>query len=348
VPEQSKERPFRLGLIGTGAVSRIIHVPGALASPHVTIAALVDPVVARAERLARDFGISPIIAPDAAGILAHVDGVLIATPNHTHCNIAVACLRGGVSCLVEKPLATSVAEAEEMCKTAEETGKVLAVGYTTRFRDEVVLLKELLDARYFGTIRRFHYQEGTVGGWSPVSGYISDRKASGGGVLIVVGTHFIDRMLYWFGYPESSELVDDSRGGPEAHCLARFHYNKWGAPFEGTLLLSKIVSMKAGLVIETERGNVIFPMGRAPLYFQPHDNPKIRLVLSPSGRRTFPLEKGDAQLEIENFAQACRGLVTPMVDGRQGALSVRLFNELYDRHTPLHERWAEPNKMAAE
>lgn len=341
------ERSFRLGLIGTGAVARVIHVPGALASPRVVIAALVDPVVARAEQLARDYGISPIIAPDAAGIFANVDGVVIATPNDTHCDIAVSFLRHGIPCLVEKPLATSVGDAEMMCKAAEETGRVLAVGYTTRFRDEVVLLKELLEAGYFGAIRRFHYQEGSVGGWSPVSGYIADRKASGGGVLMVVGTHFIDRMLYWFGYPDTCDLVDDSNGGPEAHCIARFHYRKWDTSFEGTLLLSKTVAMKAGLVIETERGDIIFPMGRAPLYFRPRDNEKVTTVLCPSAHRTFPLAKGDAQLQIENFVDACRGKGAPMVDGRQGLLSVRLLRALYERRTPLPERWVQTQKVAA-
>ena len=170
-------------------------------------------------------------------------------------------------CLVEKPLATTVADAEEMCAAAEASGKVLAVGYTTRFRDEVLLLHDLLQSNYFGAVRQFHYQEGTVGGWSPLSGYIADRTASGGGVLTVVGTHFLDRMLYWFGYPDSCHLTDDSQGGPEAHCLASFHFERQQGPLEGTLLLSKTVNLKAGLAIETERGDVIFPMGRSPLFF---------------------------------------------------------------------------------
>jgi predicted dehydrogenase len=340
--------PFRLGVIGAGAVTNVVHVPGALASPHITIAALVDPVVERTEKIARSYGISPTIARDAADIFSRVDGVVIATPNHTHCEIAVSCLRAGIPCLVEKPLATSVEDAEKMCKAAEETRMVLAVGYTTRFRDEVVLLKELLESRYFGAVRRFHYQEGTVGGWSPVSGYIADRKASGGGVLVVTGTHFVDRMLYWFGYPDSCELTDDSKGGPESHCLARLRFGTCGSPFEGTILLSKTVPIKGGIAIETERGTLIYSMNRAPIYFRPKDNDSIVETISPSGRRQFPLEKSDAQLEIENFAQACRGAAAPMVDGRQGLLSVRLITELYERRKPLRERWVECEKLAAQ
>lgn len=340
--------PFRLGLIGAGAVTNVLHIPGALASPRVAITALVDPVVARAEQLARKWGLAPKIAPRVEDILDIVDGVVIATPNHTHCAIALTCLNAGVACLVEKPLATTVADAEEMCAAAEKTGKILAVGYTTRFRDEMLLLKELLDTNYFGAIRRFHFQEGTVGGWSPLSGYIADRKATGGGVLAVVGTHFVDRMLYWFGYPESCRLVDDAKGGPEAHCLATFSFKKWGSSFDGTLLLSKIVQLKAGLVIEAEKGDVILLGGRSPLIFQPRDNPKLRLTIGPKGPRVFTPAKEDAQLEIENFVDACQGKAAPAVDGRQGLLSVRLLSELYAKRSALPERWDETLARAAE
>ncbi len=334
---QLVDTPFRLGLIGAGAVTREMHMQGALASERVTVTALVDPVVARAERLAWDFGIRPKIAARVEDILGDVDGVMIATPNNTHRDIAVACLNAGIPCLIEKPLATTTADAEAICEAAAASGRVAAVGYTTRFRDEVVLLKELLDSRHFGSVKRYHYQEGTVGGWTPASGFISDRTAAGGGVLVTTGTHFIDRMLYWFGYPDSASLVDDSKGGPESHCLATFRHTNWGAPVEGTLLLSKIVPLKAGLAIETDRGRVIFPMGRAPLHFLPNDEPRIQTTITRNGPKLFSSVKSDSQLEIENFIDACRGKGPPMVDARAGLLSVKLFEDVYRTRTPLPE-----------
>jgi predicted dehydrogenase len=243
-------------------------------------------------------------------------------------------------------LATTIHDAEEICHAARDAGKTLAVGYSTRFRDEVPLLHELLRTQYFGNVRRFHYQEGTIGGWSPASGYIADRNAAGGGVLTVVGTHFLDRMLYWFGYPESCSLLDDGKNGPEAHCLARFQFNTWGTRFEGTLLLSKIVQLKPGLVIDTEQGDIVFPMGRSPLYFQPRDNPGLRMVVGPRGPRIFSLSKDDFQLELENFVDACRGRASPLVDGDQALQSVRLLDELYRSRSPLPESWAATREKA--
>jgi predicted dehydrogenase len=321
-------------------------MPGALASPQVAVTAIVDSSVERAGQLARDYGVPAKIAARVEDVFSDVDGVVIATPNATHRDIAVSCLNAGIPCLVEKPLATTVADADAMCAAAEKAGKVLAVGYTTRFRDEVLLLHDLLAAHEFGKIYGFHYQEGSVGGWSPVSGYIADKTASGGGVLTVVGTHFLDRMLYWFGYPDRCSLTDDSAGGPEAHCLACFQYTSWGDPFEGTLLLSKTVGLKAGLAIRAERGDIIFPMGRSPLYFQPRSNPSLRTILVPRGPRTFSWDKNDFQLEIENFADACRGKSRPIVDGREGLRSVQLLNALYENRNPLKEAWLDHQGLA--
>jgi predicted dehydrogenase len=333
------EIPFRLAIVGAGAVTREMHLRGALESRRVLVSALVDPVTARAERLAWDFGISPKIAARVEDIVKDVDGAMIATPNNTHRAIAVSCLEAGVPCLIEKPLATTVADAQAICAAAEAAGKVVAVGYTTRFRDEVVLLKELLESRYFGRVTRYHYQEGSVGGWTPASGFIADRHAAGGGVLVGTGTHFINRMLYWFGYPESCRLVDDSRGGPDSHCVASFRNATWGDEFNGTLLLSKTVPLKAGLVIEAERGTIIFPMGRAPLHFMPRGESRIRTVIARNGTKLFSTEKSDSQMEIENFVDACGGKAAPMVDGHEALLSVKLIEELYQHRTQLAETW---------
>lgn len=216
------EALFRLGMVGAGAVTRTLHMPGALTSPLVAVTAIVDSSVERAGQLARDYGVAAKIAPRVEDVFAEVDGVVIATPNATHRDIAIACLKAGIPCLVEKPLATTVADAEAICAAAETAKKVLGVGYTTRFRDEVLLLNDLLAAREFGQIKSFHYQEGSVGGWSPVSGYIADKTASGGGVLTVVGTHFLDRMLYWFGYPDACSLTDDLPAAPKPIALRVF------------------------------------------------------------------------------------------------------------------------------
>ncbi len=240
------EPRFRLAIVGAGMAGGVLHLPAALASELVEVVALVDPTLERAEALARDYGLQPEIGRRIEDLRSRIDGAIIATPNDTHREIAVACAERGINCLIEKPLAATVEGAEAICRAAEEHGIVVASGYATRFCNQVVLLKHLLDTGYFGAIRRFDFQDGNLGGWSPFSGYNLDRKASGGGVLVVTGTHFLDRLLYWFGYPDECDITDDATDGPEAQCLANVRYRSQGRHFDGTIRLSKLYASEAG------------------------------------------------------------------------------------------------------
>src|SRR5579859_3161548 len=140
---------FRLALVGAGLISESSHLPAALASARVRVEAIVDPVTERAASLARKFGVNPQIARDIAEVAKQVDGAVIATPNHTHREIALRCLEAGVSVLVEKPLANSYEDGLVIVDAGERVRRVIAVGYCTRFRRNTILLKRLLDERFF-------------------------------------------------------------------------------------------------------------------------------------------------------------------------------------------------------
>lgn len=329
---------FRLGIIGTGQITVQGHLPAALASPHIEVTVLMDAVVERARELADSYGITPKITSNLDEIWQNVDGVLIATPNHAHCNIALKCAEAGVHCLVEKPLTTTVTEGEAIVQAAREHHIIAAVGYTTRFKDEIVLFRDLFRSGYFGRAKHFVYQFGTIGGWSPLSAYNLDRKMSGGGVLVVTGSHFLDRMLYWFGYPDEYAFKDDSLGGPEANCITRLRYFSEEHDFTGTIRLSKTVALKSGFVMETDRGIVVLADGAtAPLVFYPVSQPSIQTVLKSRGGRIFPPQKNQFQLQLENFVAACQDHGEPMVNAEQGLESVRLMNALYACRTAMKE-----------
>ena len=87
-----------------------------------------------------------------------------------------------MSTLIEKPLASTYAEGEAIVRAAQAHRQVVAVGYVLRFRENVLLLGDLLKAGYFGTVRRFAHQFGSRGGWAPMSSYNLSRRATGGGV----------------------------------------------------------------------------------------------------------------------------------------------------------------------
>jgi predicted dehydrogenase len=81
-----------------------------------------------------------------------VDAVLIATPISSHHALTLQALRAGKHVFVEKPLATSVAECDEMCAAADEAGLVLMVGHTFVYSPPVRAVKKILDAGELGDV----------------------------------------------------------------------------------------------------------------------------------------------------------------------------------------------------
>jgi predicted dehydrogenase len=81
-----------------------------------------------------------------------VEAVAIATPVSTHFPLAKACLEGGKHVLVEKPLAGSIAEAEELNRTAEKQGLVLFAGHTFVYNAAVEKMKALVEAGELGEV----------------------------------------------------------------------------------------------------------------------------------------------------------------------------------------------------
>ena len=331
---------FRLALLGAGMITQGSHLPAALESHRIKVAAIIDPAPDRARRLAASYGIDPIISERVDDVFGRVDGALIATPNGSHRELAVRCLDAGISTLIEKPIAVSVEEGNAICDAATRAGRVAAVGYSTRFRESTILLKELLDSGYFGRVKRFAHQFGTPGGWAPLSAYNLKRNSSGGGVLMVTATHFLDRMLHFWGAPHDVEYEDDSEGGPEANCIARFAYRSGEHAFSGVAVYSKTCSLPGGMVIETERGQVkLADSDDAQIAFVPNDRPGIEQIIR---RASGPLHDPTIsvfRLQLEDFVMACVDGVKPMVDAKQGTESMQLIERLYGARKPMRADW---------
>ena len=332
---------FRLAIVGAGLITRSTHLPTALSLPEIELCALVDPVVSRATELAREYGIKPLISAQASDVIGKVDGAIIATPNHTHREIAVPLLEAGVSTFIEKPLATTVEDGQAITDAAERGNAKIGIGHYQRFLDAPRLLKRLLDERYFGHVSRFCHQFGSSGGWPALSAYTLKREAIGGGVLVVTGTHFLDRMLHTWGVPDEVELLDDSLGGPEAHCEGRVRYSSGPfAPLEGLVRYSKCVALPAGLVLDTERGTVMLRDGEEDqIILIPRDRPDLRLHIAAALDKGFAPSLNPGQRMLRDFVDACREDRAPEVDGAQGLASMKLLRRFYENRTLMTDDW---------
>ena len=92
-----------------------------------------------------------------------IHGVAIATPVHSHFELAGRALNAGKSVLVEKPLARSVGECEQLLNTAQRMGTVLMVGHTFEFNAAVEHVENLIDGRELGDIHYIYSQRLNLG-----------------------------------------------------------------------------------------------------------------------------------------------------------------------------------------
>jgi predicted dehydrogenase len=121
---------FRLAVIGAGHLGRI-HARLASQMPDVTLVGVCDPVAPAREQVAADCGSTPFA--DHRELLGRVDGAVIATPTRFHRDVALDFLNRGTPLLVEKPIAASIAEADELVDAARRHGAILQVGHIERF-----------------------------------------------------------------------------------------------------------------------------------------------------------------------------------------------------------------------
>ena len=142
---------LRIAVIGVGYLGQ--HHARLLASMEgVELVGIVDTKPGRAEQVAATY--STRAWPVASDLLGHIDAVTIAVPTVSHLDVALPFLERGVSALVEKPVAPTVADAERLIGTAASAGAILAAGHTERFNPAVVAALPLVSDPRFVEVHR--------------------------------------------------------------------------------------------------------------------------------------------------------------------------------------------------
>jgi predicted dehydrogenase len=194
-------QPIRLAVIGTGAISQVVHVPILAEREDVDLVALADTDSAKADTIARRFDIAEVIEPEEALTRDDLDGVVLCTPNHTHEEMALQALEAGKHVLVERPIAISPVGAARVVEAARAAGTCLSVGLPHRFRPEVAALRSFVAGGELGELYAVR------GSWLtrqvPLlrATWRQNKVASGGGAMIDLGVPALDLCLWIVGFP---------------------------------------------------------------------------------------------------------------------------------------------------
>jgi predicted dehydrogenase len=126
---------IRLGVVGGGLIAQLAHLPALRELDRLfAVRSIAEPSPPVRETLARRYGIAASF-DDHAALLSRgdLDAVLVCSPNGTHARVVLDALDAGLHVLVEKPLCLAPADADAIVTRAQETGRVVQVGYMKRF-----------------------------------------------------------------------------------------------------------------------------------------------------------------------------------------------------------------------
>ena len=253
------------------------------------MAAVYDPLPARRDEAVQRFGCAA--HRDYAALLADpgVDVVVVAVPSHLHAACSVAALRAGKHVVCEKPMATSVADAERMTAAAAEADGLLTVFQNYRYRGDVIKVREVAASGVLGRIvlvRIVNHGFARRWDWQTLQRY-------GGGSMNNTGPHLIDMGLLLFGdsEPEVTCVRDRVRtlGDADDHVLILLRAP--GAPtVQIEITAACAFPQEQWLVMGTEGGLTGSGSALRWRYVQPGSLPERTLSTEPTPDRSYNRE----------------------------------------------------------
>lgn len=237
-------RRIRLLVAGLGSIGQR-HTRLLAERPDVDLL-LCDPVAAHRTEAQATLA-RPALEFDTfeAALTAKPDLVFLCTPNPLHVPMGLAALAAGADVFVEKPIADTVFEAEQLVRAAGTAGRLLHVGYMFRFDPGLLALKRIVDDGGIGTL---------CGGRAMLGSYVTllnsrERdKETRPGSLILDYTHEIDFIRWFFG-----EVADVQAAGATVRGLERQAFPN---------LFQALLRMASGALVQLHLDYVQFPQRR--------------------------------------------------------------------------------------
>lgn len=190
---------IKFGIIGCGSISGV-HAAGIEKIPEATIVACCDIDEEKGQRFAEEHHCR-YFKDYHELISSNVDVVTIATPHYLHQEMSIGALKAGKNVLCEKPMAISVAEANEIMDVVTKSNRQYAVCFQNRFNESFYTLKELVERKAFGNLKGLKCELT----WKRDAAYYAQASwkgkwaTEGGGVLINQAIHTLDAISWLLG-----------------------------------------------------------------------------------------------------------------------------------------------------
>ena len=201
-----------VAVIGCGRIACHAHFPSLEKIENCRVKYACDIIPEKAEQAKQRFPKVERVIADYKIALAdpEVDAVFVLTPNYAHYTVTMDALRAGKHVFCEKPVTVNYALSCEMAEEARKQGKLLNIGVCNRYHKSVELIEEMNRRGELGNIYHVYCSFRSFRAIPGLGGPFTDKKQSGGGVLIDWGIHFLDLILYVLGSPKLKTLTCDT------------------------------------------------------------------------------------------------------------------------------------------
>ena len=195
---------LKVGIVGCGKIADF-HAIALSKISGCRLVAACNRTPEKLKRFTERYHIAGYLSAEEMVRTEHLDAVTICTPHTSHAQLAIECLNAGAHVLVEKPLAVSVNECDEMIKAATLNNLLLGTLVQRRFYKPCLRIKNALNS---GKMGRPILGEAVMFGWRSEEYYKSDPwrgswSGEGGGVLLSQASHQIDLLNWYMGDIES-------------------------------------------------------------------------------------------------------------------------------------------------
>jgi predicted dehydrogenase len=180
-----------IAVAGAGLIGRA-HIAAIQAHADLRLAALVDPAPA-AREMAQQLGCAWFADLEALLQSQPVDGMVLATPNALHVPQAMQCIEAGVPCLLEKPIASTVQEAEQLAQAVQTQGASVLIGHHRAHSPIMAAARAVVQS---GRLGRMVGVQGSACFYKPVDYFEAGawRKEPGGGPILINMIHEVHNL----------------------------------------------------------------------------------------------------------------------------------------------------------
>jgi len=330
---------IRFAVVGSGHIGKR-HAAMIQQNPESKLVAMADVNTALAGDIESTFGVPFFTSIEellASGL--EFDVVNICTPNNFHAPQAILALEAGKHVVVEKPMALSKADCEDVIYKSLQAGKLVFCVMQNRYSPPSVWLKEVLSQKKLGEI--FHVQINCF--WNRDSRYYKaggwkGNKVNDGGTLFTQFSHFVDIMFWLFGditninarfydfnHKELTEFEDSG--------MAQFDFTKGGT---GSLNFSTSVfdsNLESSMTIIGEKGSI--KVGGQYMnevqycHIQDYTMPELPPSLPPNDYGHYKGSAANHHFVIENVVSTLKGRTVATTNALEGLKVVEIIEKIY-------------------